>query len=134
LELQVWGALPLHPTWLGAQTPLHAPLMHVWSLHALAEPHPPAESHVWTPLPEHRTWPRAHVPLHTPLMHVWLVHATGAPHSSFEPHVSTAFPEHCKLPGTHDPVHCPPVQTPMQGDAAPHAPTALHDATALPWH
>jgi hypothetical protein len=48
---QVWGTLPMHSVWPGAQTPPHAPLEHVMFTHATGEPHCPLALHVWTPLP-----------------------------------------------------------------------------------
>jgi hypothetical protein len=52
LALQVSTPLPEHVVWLGAHTPVQAPLMHVWFVQAVAVPHAPAAVHPWTPLPE----------------------------------------------------------------------------------
>lgn len=54
--------------WPGAHTPLHAPLTHVWFMHATALPHCPVASHVCTPLLEleHCVLPGTQTPLHAP--------------------------------------------------------------------
>jgi hypothetical protein len=44
--------LPEQVTCPGAQTPVHAPLTHVWLLHAVAVLQVPLEVQVSTPLPE----------------------------------------------------------------------------------
>jgi hypothetical protein len=47
--------LPEQVVWPGAQTPVQAPLTHVWLLHATAVPQVPLAVQVCTPLPEHCT-------------------------------------------------------------------------------
>ena len=71
LALQVSTPLPEHVVWLGAHTPVQAPLTHVWLLQAVPVVHVPAELHVsgWL-APEQLTWPGAHTPEHAPLTHV----------------------------------------------------------------
>jgi hypothetical protein len=92
--LQVCGWLePEQLVWPGAQTPVQAPLTHVWLLHGDAVPQAPAEVQVWTPLPEQFFWPGAQTPLHTPATHVWLEQAVAPPKVPFDWQVWTLLPE-----------------------------------------
>ncbi len=92
--LHVCGWLePEQLVWPGAQTPVHAPLTHVWLVQAAAVPQAPAEVHVCTPLPEQFVWPGAHTPVHAPLTHVWLLHAVAPPKVPFDWQVWTLLPE-----------------------------------------
>jgi hypothetical protein len=69
LDWQVSRLLPEHVVWPGAHEPVHAPLTHVWLLHARAVPHVPELEHVWTPLPEHCVAPGVQTPVHAPPTH-----------------------------------------------------------------
>jgi hypothetical protein len=117
---------PLHWVWLGAHTPVHPPVTHVWPVHVVAALHCPSALHVDTPLPEHSVSLDTHTPVQTPATHVEPVHAVGSAHIPSVPHVSTPLPEHCSAPGLHDPAHAPAVQTPMHGSAALQTPAVLH--------
>jgi hypothetical protein len=74
---------------------VHAPLTHVWLLHADTVPQVPLDVQVCTPLPEHCVWPATHTPVQAPLTHVWLLHATAVPQVPLDWHVCTPLPEHC---------------------------------------
>jgi hypothetical protein len=102
--------LPLHCVWFGAHMPVHAPLMHVWSMHENGEPQLPASPHVSKLLPV--------------IVH-WLVAGEQATqvlsrHAGVEPehivcvcqppdalHVWMRFPKHRVWFGAHTPEHMP---------------------------
>jgi hypothetical protein len=79
LAWQLSMLLPEQVVWPGAQTPVQAPVTHVWFEHAVAELHAPLAWQVSTPLPEQVVWPGAHTPEQTPLTQVVLVHAAADP-------------------------------------------------------
>jgi hypothetical protein len=65
----------VHPVGPGAQTPTHAPLTHVWSLHADPIAHCPSGPHVSGALPSQPACPDSQTPARAPEMHVWSTHA-----------------------------------------------------------
>jgi len=79
-ESHVCGTSRLHCFCPGAQTPVHAPLTHVWLLHALGALQVPLELQVCTPLPEHCVVPGTQTPVHAPLTHADATHAVVDPH------------------------------------------------------
>jgi hypothetical protein len=112
LESHVSTPLFWHCTWLGAQMPVHLPVMHVWLLHAAGGPHmggPASVTHDSTPLPEHCAVPGEHEPVHcaTPASSVahTPMHALGVPHAPVAPHPATPPSTHAVWPGPHAPVH-----------------------------
>jgi len=86
-----WMLLPRHSVCPGAQTPVHAPLTHVWAEQVLPLVQVPLALHVCGALAEQFVWPGAHTPVQLPEMHVWFTQAAGAPHAPFVSHVSTPF-------------------------------------------
>jgi hypothetical protein len=120
----VCGLLPEHCAWLGAHTPVHAPVTQVWLVHACAGPQWPVASHVCTPLPIHWVSPFAHTPWHEADVpfgtQVDFEQAVGAPQLPLV-HCCTPLPEHWLVPAVQAPEQAPPMQVPVEhGTPVPH--------------
>jgi hypothetical protein len=72
----------------GAHTPVHAPLTHVWFVHAVPFTQAPLVLHVWgCVVVEHCVAPGAQLPVHDPLTHAWFEQAVASCQVPAELHV-----------------------------------------------
>ncbi len=114
---------------------MHAPLTHVWLLHAMAAAHWPLALQVCTPLPEHWVCPGLQA-TQEPLRQAGVPppQATEAPQLPVELHVSTPLPAHRVLPAAQEPLQTPDTHVlATHAVGVPHMPP-VHVCTPLPEH